>query len=91
MCSSQTVAYGVDVFALAGAQDTAVSLQIPAFSIGTASDFDISFPNAVRTPCLRAQECSMGVTYRDAVHEPREHALATHEALKNGGHEVLHN
>ena len=47
VCSLQTVAYNVDVFALAGAQDTAVSVQIPAFNIGTATDFDISFPHAV--------------------------------------------
>lgn len=48
VCSVQTVATNVDVFALAGAKDTAVAVQIPAFNILTNGDFDISFPHVVR-------------------------------------------
>ena len=45
--SPQTVAYNVDVFALAGAQDTAVSIQAPAFDIKTYTDFNIQFTYVV--------------------------------------------
>ena len=48
VCSSQTFAYGVDVFALAGAQNTAVSVQIPAYNMLSYDVFAITFPNAVR-------------------------------------------
>jgi hypothetical protein len=53
VCFPQTVATNVDVFALAGAQDTAVAVQIPAFNVATFSDFTISFPHAVWFLTLR--------------------------------------
>ena len=56
----QTVAYSVDVFALAGAQNTAVSVQIPTYDMTTYADFYISFPYAVRPSCPRAQALPLG-------------------------------
>lgn len=51
LCASlQTVATNVDVFALAGAQDTAVAVQIPAFNLEGNLNFDIAFPHVVRYP-----------------------------------------
>jgi hypothetical protein len=41
------VATDVDVFALAGAQNTAVAVQVPAYNIGTNANFAIAFPRAV--------------------------------------------
>ena len=45
--NSQTVATGIDVYALAGAQDTAVSLAVPSFNSGSRSTFDITLPTTV--------------------------------------------
>ena len=74
--SPQTVAYGVDVFALAGGRNTAVSVQNPAFNIMTNAAFDISFPYAVCPACPMAQLFSLQGTCGGAMQGPRVHALA---------------
>ena len=46
--NSQTVATGIDIYALAGAQDTAVSVALPTFNSGSRSNFDIVLATSVR-------------------------------------------
>ena len=50
--NGKTVASGVDVPALAGTHNTAVSVQILAFYSGPRSNFDVVFPTAVRFALL---------------------------------------
>ena len=47
--NGQTYASSVDVYALAGAQDTAVSVAVPKFFSGTRSKFDIALTTVVRS------------------------------------------
>ena len=51
--NSQTVTTGIDVYALAGSQDTAVSVAIP-FNSGSRSNFDIVLATSVRFVLLVA-------------------------------------
>ena len=55
--NSQTVATGIDVYALAGAQDTAVSIATPNFYSGSRSSFDIALSTAVRPLVAAAGGC----------------------------------
>lgn len=53
--NGQTNASGVDVYALAGAQNTAVAIAVPDFYSGTRTDDDVVLPTVVRSlpmlPC----------------------------------------